>query len=86
MTKTIVISYLVVAFVLSIVGTYCIYRIDYSYEGIDQYFDRDFSLIGCMAMWLFWPITLIVLFFNVVLPSFYMCTVIILDKIFGGEK
>lgn len=85
MTIEIIVLYFIIAFVLSVVGVYydCHF---YSHEDIETYFDKYFSLPAHICMWIFWPITLIVLFIRVFIPNTYMIVVILLDKIFGGKK
>lgn len=88
MTKTIVILYFVVGIILSIVYTYLDYAANYKLRphDIDSYFDNEFSVLVILSVILAWPLTLIIFGFTVVLPGFYMITVIILDKFFGGRK
>lgn len=86
MTIEIIVLYFIIAFVLSVVSAYYEYCNFYSHEDIETYFDTDFSLPAHICMWIFWPITLIVLFIMVFIPNIYMIAVILLDKIFGGKK
>lgn len=81
-----IVLYFVIAFVLSVAGTYYDYRNSYFHENIETYFNKDFKLSVYICMWVFWPITLIVLFFMTFVPYVCMAAVILLDKIFGGKK
>lgn len=81
-----IVLYFAIAFVLSIIGTYLQYRIDFSHEDIYRYFSCDFSVMSCIAIWIVWPLVLVMAFFVVVLPDLYMSAVILLDKFFGGKK
>lgn len=78
--------YFIIAFVLSVVGTYYDYRSSYFHKSIESYFNDNFKLSVCICIWVFWPITLIVLFFMTCIPYVYMAAVMLLDKIFGGKK
>lgn len=86
MIVTIIVLYFVVSVVLSVIATYVQYKVDYSYEDLDRFFEYDFKCSVCVLIWVFWPITLVIIFLAYGVPSFYKSACILLDRFFGGGK
>lgn len=58
----IVVLYSLVAVILSIIGTYVDWRMNYSFEDLDDYFQLEFGCIRNVFIWFVWPLTLFIAF------------------------
>ena len=82
----IVILYFIVALILSIIFTYMLYRTEYSYKDIESFLEDDMDWRACALIWLFFPVTLIVILSMHCVPFVFLHAMKWIDKKFGGKK
>ena len=57
MIVLLIVLYLIIGFIVSIIGTYVDYRESWRTDIVD-YIEHDFSLVAAIIVLLFWPIIL----------------------------
>lgn len=81
MIVLLIVLYLIIGLIVSIIGTYVLYKKG-SRTDIDDYFTYDFSLAATIIVLLLWPIVLFLLFSMYGIKNLYMAATILLDKLY----
>lgn len=76
-----IVLYLIIGFIVSIIGTYVDYRESWRTD-IVNYIERDFSVATTIFVLFFWPIILFWVFILYVVKNLYAATTILLDKFY----
>lgn len=85
MIVLLIVLYLIIGLIVSIIGTYVLYKTSCRTD-IDDYFTYDFSLAATIIVLLLWPIVLFLLFSMYGITNLYMVATILLDNFFEKRR